>query len=153
MEAEMLFAKAHVLWKGTDMCSDPAKAVSLLDQALSIEPGFAEARLWRGQALTQLDQWDEAIDDLTLVVRQGPSAQAYAWRGLAFMRSGNFLGSRRDLDRSIDLDSSQHRAWNFRGGLNLAEGNMDAACKDFSRGCKNGDCTGFDNARAGNMCK
>jgi tetratricopeptide (TPR) repeat protein len=135
------------------MCSDPVEAVRLLDQSLSIEPDFVEARLWRGLALSQLELWDEAIDDLTFAVRQSSSPQAYAWRGLAFMRSGNFLGSRKDLDYSIELDSSQHRAWNFRGGLNLAEEKMDAACRDFSRGCRNGDCTGLDSARAANICK
>lgn len=151
--AEMLFAKAHVLWRGTDDCSDPRKAVEYLDQTLHIDPDFTEALMWRGMALSQMGEWDAALDDLTAVVRAAPSAEAYARRGLAFFRTGNFMGSRMDLDRSIKLDASQHRAWNFRGALNLHENNTDAACADFSRGCRNGDCTGLESARELNMCK
>ena len=149
----MLFAKAHVLWKGTEACSDPAKALEYLNEALRIEPDFTEARLWRGLALSQLQHWDDAIDDLTAAVRASPTPQAYAWRGLGFFRTGNYLGARRDLDRSISLNASQHRAWNFRGALNMAEGKIEAACADFSRGCSNGDCTGLDNTRTATLCR
>ena len=35
-QAEQLFAKAHVLWKG-ETCTDPEKALEYLDEALKIE--------------------------------------------------------------------------------------------------------------------
>lgn len=152
-EAEMLFGKAHVLWKGGESCTDPQKAIELLDQALNIDPEFTEALMWRGMALSQTGRWNAAIEDLTEALRTRPNAMVYAQRGLAFFRTGNYKGSRMDLNRSIALDAGQHRAWNFRGALNLSEGDIPAACADFTRGCKNGDCTGFESAVEAKICQ
>ena len=40
-QAEQLFAKAHVLWKG-ETCTDPEKALEYLDEALKIEPDYPD---------------------------------------------------------------------------------------------------------------
>lgn len=145
-EAEAAFARAHVLWDKNDICSDPAQAEELLTKALSIEPEYAQAYLRRGLARGQLRDWDGAFDDLTKAIRLHPTAEAYAFRGLVSMRGGNYLGARRDMDRSLELNKRQHRAWNFRGALNRLEGHFDAACSDFNEGCDYGDCVGIESA-------
>lgn len=63
-QAEQLFAKAHVLWKG-ETCTDPEKALEYLDEALKIEPDYPQALIRRGLALSQLGYADDAFDDLT----------------------------------------------------------------------------------------
>lgn len=151
-EAEAAFAKAHVLWNKEDVCTDPVQAVTWLDQAVSLDPGYAEAYLRRGLAKGDLKDWEGGFDDLSKAVRLAPSAEAYAYRGLLSMRGGNFMGARKDLDRSVALSKRQHRAWNFRGALNLLEGNARQACKDFETGCGYGDCTGLESARARGEC-
>ncbi len=151
-EAETLFSRAHVLWKNSEVCSDPYQAIALLDRAIAIEPRYAEAYLRRGLAKSDIRDWDGAFDDLSLAVRLAPSATAYAYRGLISMRGGNILGARKDFDRSLELSSGQHRAWNFRAALNLLEGNTDAACRDFAKGCSNGDCVGLESARHEGIC-
>lgn len=73
-QAEQLFAKAHVLWKG-ETCTDPEKALEYLDEALKIEPDYPQALIRRGLALSQLGYADDAFDDLTKAIRIEPSAE------------------------------------------------------------------------------
>lgn len=152
-EAEKHFTLAHSTWGKRDESSDPEKAAALLTEAIRLEPKYAEAHLWRGLAYSQLGRWDEAFDDITTSIRLRPLAGSYAYRGLVSMRGGNAIGARKDFDESINLDSSQHRAYNFRAALELLLGDNEAACKDFSRGCSNGDCTGLESARAAGYCQ
>ena len=143
-EAESAFGRARVLWDKRDVCSDPALAAELLTKAITLEPQYAEAYVRRGLARSELRDWDGAFDDLSVGIRLNPTAEAYAFRGLVSMKGGNFLGARRDLDRSLDIRKRQHRAWNFRGALNRLEGRQDEACADFAEGCGYGDCSGLD---------
>ncbi|MDL2272441.1 tetratricopeptide repeat protein [Desulfovibrio sp. OttesenSCG-928-I05] len=151
-EAETAFARAHVLWRDSEVCSDPALAVELLDKAIALEPEYAQAYMRRGLAKSTQRDWEGAFDDLTRALRLDPSAENYAYRGLISMRGGNALGARKDLDRSIALDSDQHKAWNFRAALDLLEGKNEAACSDFKEGCSNGDCVGLESARNAGIC-
>lgn len=151
-EAEAAFARAHVLWDKNNICSDPALAVELLTKAVKLEPGYAAAYLRLGLAKSDLRDWEGAFDDITKSIRLQPVAEAYAYRGLVSMRGGNYLGARKDFDRSLELRSRQHHAWNFRGALNLLEGRTKEACDDFAEGCDYGDCTGLESARARGEC-
>ncbi|WMW66737.1 hypothetical protein [Nitratidesulfovibrio liaohensis] len=152
-EAEKYFAMAHVLWKGGETCTEPEKAVAYLNKAIDLQPDYWQAFARRGLAYSEMGLWDEAFDDLTRAVRQHPSAENYAWRGLVAFRMGNQLGARKDLTRSLELDSAQHRAWNYRAAVELAEDQIAAACADFAKGCSNGDCTGMESAKREGICK
>ncbi len=151
-EAEASFALAHVLWRNSDICSDPRQAIDLLDKAIRLEPGYADAYLRRGLAKSDLRDWDGAFDDLSRAIRLKPTAEAYAYRGLISMRGGNALGARKDYERSLAMNPRQHRAWNFRAALSLLEGNREDACRDFARGCDNGDCVGLESAVSHGEC-
>ena len=151
-EAETLYARARVLWDKDDVCSDPSQALELLDRVIQIEPAYAPAYLRRGLAKSDLRNWDGAFDDVTKAIRLDPTAEAYAFRGLVSMRGGNFIGARKDLDRSLDMQKRQYRAWNFRGGLHRMEGNLPAACKDFEEACDYGNCMGLEMAKKAGEC-
>ncbi|CAK7010408.1 MAG: hypothetical protein DELT_02058 [Desulfovibrio sp.] len=152
-EAEAAFARAHVLWDKNNICTDPDLAVELLTKAVKLEPNYAAAFVRLGLAKSDLRDWDGAFDDLTRAIRLNPTAEIYAYRGLVSMRGGNYLGARKDFDRSLDLRSRQHLAWNFRGALNFLEGRIEEACDDFEEGCDYGDCTGLESARARGECQ
>ena len=152
-EAERLFGKARVLWGRAEVCSNPELAVEYLDEAIRLEPDYAEAYLRRGMALSEQGYADEAFDDLTRAIRLAPTPDAYAYRGLALLRQGDMKGARQDFDEAIRLDSDTSRAWNFRGALGLQEGNDGAACKDFEEGCRQGDCSFLEKARKEGICK
>ena len=151
-EAETAYARAHALWDRNDVCSDPVLALELLNKAIRLEPGYAEAYVRRGLARSDLRDWDSAFDDLSRAIRLNPTAEAYAFRGLVSLRGGNYLGARKDLDKSLTITGRQYRAWNFRGVLNRQEGNQIQACKDFAAGCDRGDCNGLEMSRELGEC-
>lgn len=151
-QAERAFAKAHILWKG-EHCSDPDQAIIWLTEAVELEPSYAQAWLRRGLAYSDKQWFDLALEDLNKAVRLAPTAESYAYRGLVQMRLGNLLGADADLTRAISLDPSYHRAWNFRAATRLQDQRISAACEDFERGCAEGDCTGWNNARKQGVCR
>ena len=151
-EAELLFAKAHALWKG-DMCMAPREAVKMLDEVIAKYPDFAAAWAYRGLAHSELGNREEAFDDLTKAIRLDPGSEYYTDRGLASLRGGVFSAARRDLDYSLKKDRKQHRAWNILGETALREGNAAQACTYFAKGCSNGNCEPLQRARKEGLCK
>lgn len=152
-QAEQLFAKAHVLWRNSEVCSEPEKAIGYLDEALKLEPDYAQALVRRGLALSQLGYADDAFDDLTRAIRLDPSAEAYMYRGLCLFRQGNTVAARKDLDEALRRSPDSFRAWNFHGAVALKEGREQEACADFEKACSYGDCTGIEAARREKLCK
>ena len=151
-EAELLFAKAHVLWKG-DTCADPQEAVRMLHEVIAKDPDFAAAWAYRGLAYSELGKREEAFDDLTKAIRLDPRAEYYADRGLVSLRGGLLAAARRDLDYSLKKDQKQHRAWNILGEAAQREGNAGQACEYYGKGCSNGNCDPLQRARREGQCK
>lgn len=160
-EAEMAFSQAHVLWKSSqafqtrspETCSDPVSAIALLDKAISLAPSFAEAYIRRGLAKSDLGEFESAFDDATTGIRLAPTSEHYAHRGLISARAGNYGAARKDLDYSLELNSSRHTAWTFRGVVGLMEGDMAAACGDFEKACSRGDCSQLEAAQKDGTCR
>ena len=151
-QAEQLFAKAHVLWKG-ETCTDPEKALEYLDEALKIEPDYPQALIRRGRALSQLGYADDAFDDLTKAIRLEPSAEAYLSRGICLLQQGNTAGARKDLEEALRRDDRSYRVWNILGAVSLKEGKEQEACDAFEKACSSGDCAGIEAARREKICK
>lgn len=158
-EAERSFAEARVLWRrhlsslaDAENCADPEKAAELLNKAISIEPAYADAYARRGLARSELGNREEAFDDLTTAIRLEPKPEYYAFRGLVSMRGGNGRAAARDFDYSLKKQTNQSRAYNFKGVLALDSGDKQSACKAFSQGCSNGDCSFLEAARKEKTC-
>ena len=151
-DVELLFAKAHVLWKG-DSCTAPQEAVQMIDEVIAKAPDFAAAWAYRGLAHSELGKRDEAFEDLTKAIRLDPRAEYYADRGLVSLRAGVLSAARRDLDYSLKKDQKQYRAWNILGETALREGNAAQACEYYAKGCSNGNCEPMQRARKDGQCK
>ena len=152
-EAEQAYAKARVLWGAKELCSDPEKAMQYLDEALKIEPDYAQALLRKGLLLSEEGNNDEAFELITRAIRLEPSAEAYTFRGLCLLRQGNSSGATHDLNEAIRLAPQQYRAYNYRGTVFLHDGDLKAACLDFKQACSLGDCSFLEKATQENFCK
>lgn len=152
-QAEQLFAKARILWKEGETCSEPEQAVDYLDEALNLEPDYAQALIRRGLALSQLGYAEDAFDDLTRAIRLEPSAEAYLSRGLCLFRQGNTAGARADLEEALRRDEGSYRAWTILGAVALKEEKDAEACAAFENACSAGDCAGIEAARREQICQ
>ena len=159
-EAETAFAQARVLWKKetasvkvAEVCSDPEKALILLNKAITIEPDYADAYARRGLAKSDLGDREGAFDDATTAIRLRPSPEFYAYRGLISMRSKQMSAAQKDLEYSTQLDASQHLAWNLMGVLALTEDDKVDACEKFKKGCSQGDCSFMEAAKTDGTCR
>ncbi|MEZ6853916.1 tetratricopeptide repeat protein [Halodesulfovibrio aestuarii] len=150
-EAELAYAKAHVLWKN-GVCEDPAKAAGLLREALRLEPEYGEAWLRRGRLLIQFAEYEAAVRDLDKAVRYYPKSISYAYRGYAEFGLGNYLGAQKNYDMALDLDSANGTAWNFLGELLIAELKVDEGCEALAEGAELGFNAPYDDALASGVC-
>lgn len=66
------------------MKGDSTAAVSMLSEALKLEPGDTFTLAMRAQAYWMLKRWHEVIADSTEVLRQSPQPNMYAVRGMAY---------------------------------------------------------------------
>jgi len=151
-EVELLFAKAHALWKG-ESCAEPQEAVRMLSEAIGKDPDFAAALAYRGLAYSELGKREDAFHDLTKAIQLEPRAEYYVNRGLVSLRAGLPAAARRDLEYALTNDRKQHRAWNILGDTALREGDAGQACGYYVRGCSNGDCEPLQRARKDGLCK
>ena len=109
-EAQKLFAKARVMWDSDEKCSDPERAMELLEVVIALEPGYADAYMRRALAASELGEWDTAFDDSSRAIRLEAKPDNYALRSLIFMREGNYFGAKKDLERALKLDSKNSRS-------------------------------------------
>ena len=161
LEAAGLYDEAFALWRrpfmsvrAAEACAAPEKAVALLDKAIALEPGFAEAYIRRGLAKSELNLGEAAFDDLTTAIRLYPTPEAYAYRALACMRSKQERAALRDLSYALKLNPTNPLANNISGLMALKEANNNTeACVFFKKGCSGGDCSFIEAARLENLCK
>ena len=158
-EAESAFAQARSYWERTfssvsavERCTDPKKAIALLDKAITLEPQYAEAYIRRGLAKSELGRREEAFNDLTAGIRLRPTAEAYAYRGLVSIRAKDVRAAQKDLAYSLEKDPKQNLAHNINGVLALMLDTRPEACAQFRQGCSAGDCSFMEAARKDKIC-
>ncbi|KAF1074296.1 tetratricopeptide repeat protein [Halodesulfovibrio sp. MK-HDV] len=150
-EAELAYAKAHVLWKN-GVCENPAKAAGLLREALRLEPEYGEAWLRRGRLLIQFAEYEAAIEDLDKAVRYYPESISYAYRGYAEFGLGNYMGAKKNYEVALDLNSSNGTAWNFFGELLISQLKVDDGCDALAEGADLGFPAPYDDALLSGVC-
>lgn len=150
-DAQLAYAKAHVLWKN-GVCENPAKAAGLLREALRIEPKYGEAWLRRGRLLIQFEEYEAAIEDLDKAVRYYPKSDSYAYRGYAEFGLGNYMGAKKNYERALELDSKSGTAWNFLGELLIAQLKVDEGCDALEEGAALGYGEPYDAAVERGVC-
>lgn len=112
-----------------------ARSVELLDQALTIEPAFVQARYYRGLALFDLGKRTEAIEELERVVQSGAKvADAYLGLGTAYLEAGRLDEGLEILSQATHIDPGRPdirihlaRAYRLKGNLQKAEEQLSLA--------------------------
>lgn len=119
-------------------------AITLLDEAILLNPEIPELHYWRGKVAT-LDLNQESLDvAITLfseAIRIKPDfAQSYFERGKVYLQKGEFEEAKRDLQTAIKLDPNIKEAYSLLAQVELIEGNDQKAMEYLNKvSSKEGD--------------
>jgi len=87
----------------------------------------------RGYALIELDEFDNAIADLTTSLRIRPSQKGYANRGYAYAKLTRHTEAIADYNESLRLTAIDGQVLYLRGISYLALAKQQEACRDFNK--------------------
>lgn len=119
-------------------------AITLLDEAILLNPELAELHYWRGKVAT-LDLNQESLDvAITLfseAIRIKPSyAEAFFERGKVYVQKEEFKQAKEDLEMAIKLDPNIKEAYSLLAQIELIEGNDQKAMEYLNKvSTKEGD--------------
>jgi tetratricopeptide (TPR) repeat protein len=81
------------------------QAVSYCTQALDLDSDYIDALFWRGFSQIQLGKYDDAINDMSRVLKLQPlDVEAWSHRAAAYRRSGKFTQALSDANRALEID-------------------------------------------------
>ena len=125
------FYKAYAFWDG-EKYTDPKKAIEYLNKAIKLQPDLVEAYIMRGNAYSDLNQYQRALDDYNEVIRLQPNlAIAYVGRGNAYSALGQHQRAIEDYNKTIRLKPDLADAYYNRGITYADIGQYQRAIKDF----------------------
>jgi len=110
-------------------------AVTALDRAIALDPGFADTFRQRGLALNSLERYREALADFDRAIQlNARDARFFNGRANVKRNLTDRDGALRDVTRAIELDPSYSNAWMTRGSLKYDAGDFSGALPDYTRG-------------------
>lgn len=147
------FKKAVALWDG-EKYTAPKKAIEYLNNAIRLQPDYADAHYSRGFAYYDLGQYQSAIKDYNKAIRLRPNdAIAYSNRGKAYAKLGHNQLAIKDFNEAIRLQPDYVIAYNNRGFAYLLQGNNKLGCLDAQKACAMGLCTVLKWAKGKGYCR
>ena len=116
-DPQALFRRARVRFDG----GAPADAITDLDAAIAIEPAASGAFLLKGECLSRLDRFPEAIDALSTAIDLGrPFAFAFHLRAYARANVGELRGALADIEKVYEIEPGYTSATELRDALRKA---------------------------------
>ena len=117
--------------------TSPARAIEDFDEAIRLNPNFAEAFSSRGDAYRLSNDPNHAIADYDRATELKPDdASAFKGRGLVFAEQSQYFYAIQDYDQAIKLDPTDPDTFNNRGNAHANEKDYDLALKDFDQALK-----------------
>ena len=111
---------------------NPARAVELINRALEINPGHADAHVSKGNALRKLGQFESALASYDIAVNLRPQhAETHFNRGIALKELGKYELAVSSYDRAISLNPGFVAAYANRGVALAALSHHEAAVASF----------------------
>jgi TolA-binding protein len=136
LSADAMFRLGYVLFS-QDKFAEAAASLSAFLTAHSEHDSADQAKLFRGQALLELKQYDEAVQELApLVKSQPPDPDATLWLARAYSRRGRFAdayGATRGAISRMPTNTPPAKELVFDLGNNLmSDGKYGEAVKAFN---------------------
>jgi tetratricopeptide (TPR) repeat protein len=114
--------------------TDPKKAIEYLNNAIKLQPDYADAYLSRGIAYDNLRQHQRAVEDFNEAIRLKPDlAYAYNNRGNVYRQIGQHQRAIEDFNEAIRLKPDNSSAYNNRGLIYANLGQYQRAIEDYNK--------------------
>ena len=128
---EAWMARAEVLRQQNRI----SEAMQDLEAALRSNPPVELAERARGLLRLIQGQWDAAIVHLTRYLNQsdGEDADAFCWRGLAWLRFGKPENAEPDFARALQLHPNLPEVWQLRAQALESQGKLEEAAAAYQR--------------------
>jgi tetratricopeptide (TPR) repeat protein len=108
--------------------------IKVMNRALEIDPKLAQAYYNRGNAYSDLNQLEKAIEDYDRALEIDPKlAQAYNNRGNAYSKLNQLEKAIEDYDRALEIDPEYAQAYNNRGTAYSDLNQLEKAIEDYDR--------------------
>jgi len=126
-DANSFFAKGNSLYY-----TDKKGAIEAYNEAIKINPQYADAFRNRGVAKYELGDKQAAIQDYDQAIKINPQdADAYISRGLAKSELGDKQAAINDYDQAIKINPQDAAAYINRGNAKYVLGDKQAALSDY----------------------
>ncbi|MDR2434430.1 MAG: tetratricopeptide repeat protein [Treponema sp.] len=110
------------------------EAIEEYDEAIRVEPNYAQIYNNRGLAYYQKGDYDRAIADFNQAITLDPNyADAYNNRGRTYYAKGDLDRSLTDYNQAITLDPEFHLAYHGRAQVYMAKTDYTKAYTDMRR--------------------
>ena len=126
-------AMAHyLLGKAVDGQGNDIMSIAHLTKAITLKEDFIEARLMRAEALLNMRQLNEAMEDIDAILSYEPeNEQAILLRGQKYMAEGNSANAEEDYRHIIALNPFNEQAFLYLGELYIEQGKLNEAIATF----------------------
>jgi tetratricopeptide (TPR) repeat protein len=129
------------------------EAINHFNQALLLNPDYANAYFNRGMINIKSGQYKEALQDFSETIRLKPDyIPAYFNRAIALSKIGKYHLAIDDYSEIIRLKPDHADAYNNRGAIQLNMGNHELGCGDARKACELGVCKVLEIAKSNNDC-
>ena len=106
-------------------------AVEYENEAIRLDPAQSDYYLNRGFAKLKLNQFEHAIEDLTISLSKGKSDKGYFDRAVAYSQLKMYAKAIDDFNTSLSMNADNAEAIYYRGLTFKYMNRNEEACKDF----------------------
>lgn len=129
-------------------------AIYHYNEAIRLNPNYAEAYNSRGTIYGKLGQYQLAMEDFIKALHLNPNyTEAYNNKGLTYYLIGQDQGAIEYYNKSITLKSDYTNAYSNRAVAYFKKGDRNRGCLDAQKACELGNCKTLHSAKDKGYCR
>jgi hypothetical protein len=139
---------------GGSKCTDSQKAIEYLNEAIRLQPDFANAYGARGNAYANQKQYQLSLENYEKAILLKPDiALFFNNRGNVYKDLSKYQLAIEDYNEAIRLKPDNADAYHNRGNTYFIQGNKSLGCSDAQKACELGSCQLLEWVKDKNYCR
>jgi hypothetical protein len=130
-----------------------AEAFAHYNEAIKLNPSYANAFFNRGNAYVRLDKYQQALNDYNQAIALSPFfSEAYNNRAFIYIKLDRYQQAFDDYSKAISLKPDYTDAYSNRAFVDLNMGDIESGCRDARKACELGDCATLQTVTGKGLC-